>query len=68
MGEPLDEKNSLEDPIWVSALYYFQLFDYEQELSQQRQVQLIQDDPAQYFFHFPAEASSGFKEEGWFGK
>lgn len=52
MGEPLNETDELGNGIIVPATYFLQLFNFEQEQSQQRYFQMKQDEPLQYFFSF----------------
>ncbi len=55
VGEALDETNSDGVGIEVNTRYFLQLFDYTNEASLQRKVQLVVDEPINYFV---AEASS----------
>jgi hypothetical protein len=57
MGESLNEVDGLNKPISVGAQYFLQLFNYSEEASLQRQIQLQQDEPAQYFYQFNGVAS-----------
>ena len=49
VGEPLDEKNSKLVGIEVNNRYFMQLFDRTVQDSEQRQMQLVVDEPLQYF-------------------
>lgn len=50
--EPLNERDADGFGIKVNARYYVQIFDYSKEKSQQRQQQMIVDQPLQLFFAF----------------
>ena len=45
VGEPLDEKNERQVGIEVNNRYYMQLFDRTVQDSEQRQMQLVVDEP-----------------------
>lgn len=50
--EPLNERDADGIGIKVNARYYLEIFDYSKEKSQQRQQQLLIDQPLQLFFAF----------------
>ncbi len=68
MGEALNEFDSLGNPISVPAVYLFQLFNFAEEPSLQREAQLKQDDPLQYFFQFQTKKAKSVEKSSLIAK
>ena len=58
MGEPLNETDATGNGITTISNYYVQIFDMSREESEQRVMQLHQDEPLQYFFNFLQNSST----------
>lgn len=52
VDEALNETNAYGNGITVPATYHLELFNYGESLSTQRFIQMVTDDPLQYFFTF----------------